>query len=289
MKRVPVITAPTDATPPVEELLKINEPLVTEWLVEFLRDEVIRRRGFRRVVFGLSGGVDSATVAFLCARAFGPENVWGLRLPYRTSSPESLAHAQMVVEATGIHCETIDISPAVDGYIENYEPDADPKRRGNVMARMRMIVWFDKAAKYNALPIGTGNKTERLFGYFTWHGDDSPPINPIGDLFKTQVWMLARYLGVPDPIIHKPPSADLVRGQTDEGDLGIPYRRADHILYYLLLGYRPERLVGMGFGKGEVQLVKQYLDRTHWKRRPPTTAMLSQTSIGDYYLRPVDY
>ncbi|MCS7309991.1 MAG: NAD(+) synthase, partial [Armatimonadetes bacterium] len=177
-----VIRAP-ERNHDAEELLRINAPLVTEWLVEFLRDEMIRRRGFHRAVVGLSGGVDSSVTAFLCARALGPENVWGIRMPYRTSSPESLEHAQLVIDQLGIHSRTIDITPAVDGYLQ-YEPDADGRRRGNVMARMRMIVLFDLSAKLNALPVGTGNKTERLFGYFTWHADDSPPINPLGDLFK---------------------------------------------------------------------------------------------------------
>ena len=157
------------------------------------------------------------------------------------------------------------------------------------MARARMIVLFDQSAKLKALPLGTGNKTERLLGYFTWHADDSPPINPIGDLFKTQVWALARHLGVPKEIVEKPATADLIRGQTDEGDLGIPYAKADRILYWLLRGFRPEEIVALGFTAKEVGLVERRLGATHWKRKLPTVAMLSQTAIGDYYLRPVDY
>ncbi len=271
------------------ELLKINPQLVCDWLVEFLRDELIRRRGFGKAIVGLSGGVDSALVTYLCARALGPENVLAVRLPYQTSSQESLDHAQLVIDDLGVqHC-TIEITRAVEGYLSQFEPDADGRRRGNVMARMRMIVLFDQSAKHNALPVGTGNKSERLFGYFTWHADDSPPINPIGDLYKSQVWELSRYIGVPDAIINKPASADLIQGQTDEIDFGISYARADLILALLLRGYNRDRLTSMGVPAAEVDLVKGKLDKTHWKRHLPTTAMLSNTSINDYYLRPVDY
>jgi NAD+ synthase len=152
-----------------------------------------------------------------------------------------------------------------------------------------MITIFDQSAKVGGLPVGTGNKSERLFGYYTWHADDSPPINPIGDLFKTQVWQLARVLGVPDPIIHKPASADLVKGQTDESDFGITYAKADRILHYMTQGYTQEKLVEMGFPADEVALVFKRVDGTHWKRRLPTVAMLSSSAIGEYYLRPVDF
>lgn len=287
MTTTPLIVQPrTD--PEADDILKINEPLVTEWLVEFLRDEVQRRRGFTQAVVGLSGGVDSSLVAFLLARALGPQNVLGIRMPYRTSSRESLEHAALVQQALGLSMETIEITDAVDGYLK-HAPDADGRRRGNVMARTRMIILFDQSQKLGTLPVGTGNKTERLFGYFTWHADDSPPVNPLGDLFKTQVWQLSRYLGVPSVIVDKPASADLVVGQTDETDFGITYQKADRILSYLLRGYTPERMADMGFDPTEVALAKKRLDSTHWKRHLPTTAMLSSTSIGDYYLRPVDY
>lgn len=267
--------------------LALDSQLVTEWLVSFLRAEFQRRR-FTKAVVGMSGGVDSAVTGFLAARALGPENVVAIRMPYRTSSAESLAHAELVIDALGLERRTVDISPAVDGYLA-VEPDADPARRGNVMARMRMIVLFDLSARYSALPVGTGNKTERLFGYFTWHADDSPPINPLGDLFKTQVWELARYLGVPDVIINKPASADLTQGQTDESDFGISYARADDILNWLLSGYQPQELVARGFDTADVELVRKRLASTHWKRKLPTVAMLSGTAIGESYLRPVDY
>lgn len=281
MKIVPP-TGPSGPPP-----LDIDAELVTQWLVAFLREEFVRRK-FTKAVIGMSGGVDSAVTGYLAARALGPTNVVAVRMPYKTSSPESLAHAQLVIDALGLESRTTDISTAVDGYLAN-EPDADPARRGNVMARMRMIVLFDLSAKYRALPVGTGNKTERLFGYFTWHADDSPAINPLGDLFKTQVWQLARHLGVPAVIVDKPASADLVQGQTDETDFGISYAKADDLLNWLLSGYQPEELVQRGYTAAEVEIVRQRLASTHWKRRLPTVAMLSPTAIGESYLRPVDY
>ncbi len=282
---IPVVRAPDapGGPPPLD----IDTELTSGWLAAFLREE-FERRGFEKAVIGISGGVDSAVTAFLTAKALGPRNVIGIRMPYRTSSPESLSHAQMVLDALKIESRTIDISPAVDGYL-SHEPEADPGRRGNVMARERMIVLFDQSAKYRALPVGTGNKTERLLGYFTWHADDSPPINPLGDLFKTQVWQLARHLGVPDVIVSKPASADLIHGQTDEGDFGLSYADADRILNWLVSGYSPASLLARGFDATKVELIRKRLAGTHWKRKLPTVAMVSPTGIGEAYLRPVDY
>src|SRR5437016_5366354 len=268
--------------------LTIDPELTRKWLVSFLKDEVVRRRGFKKGLVGLSGGVDSSLTAFLAAEALGRENVIGVRMPYRTSSPESMEHAQLVIDKLGIEPVTVDVSAAVDGYFAQVGDD-DPHRKGNVMARQRMIVLFDLSAKYRALPLGTGNKSERLLGYFTWHADDSPPVNPLGDLFKTQVWALARHVGVPEVIVTKPATADLIHGQTDEGDFGISYPKADRILYYLIRGMRPDEIVARGFTSAEVELVRGRLDSTHWKRRLPTVAVMSQTAIGEFYLRPVDY
>ena len=282
---IAVMRAPESRSGPPP--LEIDPELTAGWLTSFLREE-FERRGFEKAVVGLSGGVDSAVTAYLSTQALGKENVVAVRMPYRSSNPDSLAHAQLVIDELGIQSRTIDISPAVDGYLAS-EPDADPARRGNVMARERMIVLFDQSAKYHALPVGTGNKTERLLGYFTWHADDSPPINPLGDLFKTQVWELAKFLGVPDVIVSKPASADLIAGQTDEGDFGISYAEADKILNWLVSGYNPASLVARGFDPNMVELVRKRLAGTHWKRRLPTVALLSPTGIGESYLRPVDY
>jgi NAD+ synthetase len=267
---------------------RINPELATRWLVAFLHDELVVRRSIDRAVVGLSGGIDSAVTAYLCARALGPKNVHAFRLPYHTSSPASLADAQLVVDALGIAERTIEITAAVDGYLQ-FEPEADARRRGNIMARTRMLVLFDQSAKLSALPVGTGNKTERMLGYFTWHADDTPPVNPLGDLFKVQVWELARYLGVPEALIDKAPSADLEANQTDEGDLGITYARADAILAQLLAGYSDDQLIECGFDANDVALVRRRVDSTHWKRHLPTTAMLTNTAINEFYLRPVDF
>ena len=282
-------TVHTPVRPEDETLLDLDLALVERALVEFIGEEVVRQRGFERVVIGVSGGVDSSVSLLLAVRALGPENVTGFRLPYATSSQESLDHAALVLEASGAEGHTIEITEAVDAYVQRYEPDLSPLRRGNLAARLRSVILFDQSAKLGALPLGTGNKSERLLGYYTWHADDSPPINPLGDLFKTQVWDLARHLGVPDVIIDKPASADLVRGVHDEDELGISYHHADPILHWLLSGYTADELKNGGFPENDVDCVWRRLSSTHWKRELPTVAMLSSTAIGEFYLRPVDY
>ncbi len=269
--------------------LEIDAPLVEAALIEFIREEVVRRRGFAAVVVGVSGGVDSAVSLALAARALGPENVFGFRLPCATSSPASLTHAALVLEQVGARSGTIDISAAVDACAAACDPAMTPERRGNLAARIRAAILFDQSARLGALPLGTGNKSERLLGYYTWHGDDSPPINPLGDLLKTQVWQLARHLDIPPEIVDKPASADLVQGVDDEDELGIGYHRADPILDWLLKGHGVDALVRRGFDPEEVGIVWGRLSSTHWKRELATVATLSDSSIGASYLRPVDY
>lgn len=286
MPPIPVIRA--ERKSPASEMLRIHAANLADYLNYFLQEECIRQRRATRAVLGLSGGIDSAVSAYLCARAFGPQNVHAIRLPYKISSSNSLTDAELVVQELGIHEQTIDITAMVDGYAANLGEPISPTRLGNVCARARMTILFDQSEAIGALPIGTGNKTERMFGYYTWHGDDAPPINPLGDLFKTQVIELAKFLGVPKSIIEKPPSADLVQGQTDEGDFGISYELADEILVLLMARRRPDELERMGYRMHDINRVIELVSGTHWKRHLSTVAMTSVTSINDYYLRPVD-
>jgi NAD+ synthetase len=261
---------------------------VEEVLIHFIREEIRENRGFSSVVVGVSGGVDSAVSLALAARALGPENVHGFFLPYATSSRESLEHGELVARRVGVQARKIPITEGVDAYVEAHEPGISDLRRGNLAARFRAMVLWDQAARLGTLVLGTGNKSERLLGYFTWHADDSPPVNPLGDLYKTQVLQLARHLDIPDVVIGKAPSADLVEGVDDEDELGVRYAVADRILHHLLRGVGPRELVAAGFQADDVETVHRRLEGTHWKRSLPTTAMLSSTAIGESYLRPVD-
>ncbi len=273
---------------PGREVLELNYPLVAEFLTRFIAEE-LEWRGYSRAVVANSGGVDSATTIALAVRALGPRNVFTVFMPHAISRPESAEHARLVAEYYGTPYEVVDITPMVEGYAAQ-TPGITPRRLGNVMARARTIVGFDKGEQYNALHLGTGNKTERLFGYYTWHDvADTGPIAPLGDLYKTQVWGLAEYLGVPEVVRGKPPTADLEAGQTDESDLGISYRRADVILEHYLKGYPDAYIVGLGYTEAEVARVKSLVNKTHWKRHLPTNAVVSTTAIHEFYLRPLDF
>ena len=267
----------------LSEKLGINTALARQILAAFLRDEV-RRTGLKRAVLGLSGGIDSALACFLAVEALGPDNVTALRLPYKSSSSDSLAHAQLVINQLGIESETFDITPMVEPLLATLPADAS-KRRGNVMARARMVVWYDRSAALKALVIGTSNKTEILLGYSTLFGDSASALNPLGDLYKTQVRQLARAVGVPAPIIEKPPSADLWPGQTDEGEMDLTYEHVDQLLYLLVdQRYKPEECVEAGFDKAFVERVLKTIRQNQFKRMPPIIAKLSNRTVGYDFL-----
>ncbi len=274
----------------LDDKLRIDPELTRTVLKHFLRDE-IRKVGFEKAVIGVSGGVDSAVACTLVAQAIGAHNVLALRLPYKTSSPDSLEHAQRVIDALGVPSETIDITPMVDPLFERL-PDMDDVRKGNVMARQRMIVWYDRSAAIRGLVVGTSNKTELLLGYGTLFGDMAAAVNPIGDLYKTQVRQLAAHLGVPQPIIDKPPSADLWAEQTDEGEMGLTYAEVDRLLVLLVdERYTPAEAVEAGFEARFVERVWRMVRVNHFKRRGPIIAKLSSRTIGvDFnYLRDWGY
>jgi NAD+ synthase len=263
--------------------LTINTDLARQILVEFLRTE-IQRAGFRRGVIGLSGGVDSALACYLAAEALGPENVLAVRMPYKSSAPESYAHAELVVRATGVQERTLPVTPMADALFE-LVPDAGSIRRGNVFARLRMILLYDQSAEFQGLVIGTGNKTEILLGYTTLYGDSACALNPLGDLYKTQIRQLARAVGVPEVILAKPPSADLWVGQTDEGELGFTYEQVDRLLMLLVDGrYSPQACVEQGFPTAFVEQVLERIRHNQYKRLPPPIAKLSNRTVGYDFL-----
>lgn len=270
------------------EGLTLDLAKTRDMLVNFLRDEV-HKIGFKKVILGLSGGIDSALVAFLAAEAFGPENVYTVMMPYKTSSRESVEHAELVVKATGIHAKKVEITPMVDPYFAMNE-DISSLRKGNMMARTRMCVLFDNSAKEGALVLGTSNRTEILLGYSTQFGDSASAINPIGDLYKAQVWALSEFMGVPKEVIDKKPSADLWEGQTDEQELGFSYQMADEILYYLTdERMKPEEVAALGYDENIIKSVIRRMRTAQYKRKLPVIANISERGMGTDFKYPRDW
>jgi NAD+ synthase len=257
---------------------EINVNLVRRILVDFIRDE-FHKVGVKRAVLGISGGVDSALCAMLATEALGAENVLGLRMPYKLSSKESLEHAALVIDRAKFRALTVDITAQIDAYYERFA-DADNRRRGNKMARERMTILYDHSAAFQALVLGTSNKTELLLGYGTLHGDMASAVNPIGDLYKTQVWALSAEVGVPPEIIDKKPSADLFVGQTDEADLGFSYAQVDELLFLMVdRRYSTTELIDLGFAEHFVRRVSDMVRNSQFKRRLPVIAKLSERTI----------
>jgi NAD+ synthase len=267
------------AAEPKVHPLTLNAALAVAVLTRFIADAVATS-GTRGVVVGLSGGVDSSLAANLARLALGADRVHGLVLPYRTSSPDSAADARLVAEHLGIGARSIDISPMVDAYFA-LEAGADPVRRGNKMARERMTILFDQAKKLGCLVLGTSNKTEILLGYSTVFGDNASSLNPLGDLYKQQVWQLSTHLGLPARVVAKVPTADLAPGQTDEGELGISYPVADEVLYLLFdRGLRPEEVIARGFAEPAVRRILELEQANRFKRRLMLIARLSGSAIN---------
>ncbi len=263
--------------------MNINVPLdredAVDLLSDFIRDRVTGA-GKSHAVLGVSGGVDSALSTYLAARALGSENVLALRLPYETSTEDTMEDARAVIDDTGVRSKTFSITEGVDAVLADL-PDADKIRRGNVMARVRMIYLYDQAKDFEGLVVGTGNKTEVLLGYSTLHGDGAFDLNPLGDLYKTQVWNLARHLGVPEQIITKPPSAGLWAGQTDEEELGFSYQDVDQVLYMLVeMGKDVAACVEEGFSRDFVTEVIERVKRFRFKSLQPPVGSIGQQPLS---------
>lgn len=263
--------------------LTINTDVAHRILTGFIKSEVTRV-GYSRAVIGLSGGIDSALSYVLAVEALGKENVLAVRMPYKASSADSLEHAQILIDQCGTPSETVEITDMVEPLFVN-EPEMSRQRKGNIMARERMIVLYDRSEKFKGLVIGTSNKTEILLGYSTLWGDMASALNPIGDLYKTQLRQLSRALGIPAPIIDKAPSADLWMGQTDEGELGFSYAEVDKLLYLLVdQRFSARECVEEGFDEKFVSLVINRVRRNQFKRMMPPIAKLSNRTIGYDFL-----
>lgn len=231
--------------------------------------EYFKNIGFENAIIGLSGGIDSALVAYLLRDALGHDKVRAIMMPYKTSSENSLRHAKIVVEDTKIKSEVIEITDMIDAYFKN-DKDASSLRKGNKMARERMSILYDNSSKYNAIVVGTSNKSEIYLGYSTQFGDSASAINPIGDLYKSEVWEMSKFLNINDEIISKKPSADLWEGQTDESELGLTYAEADQILYQLLEENKTrEELISMNFDANKIDKVLNRMKKSEYKRHMP--------------------
>jgi NAD+ synthase len=282
----------TSAAPPETTAspatLEVDAPLVTEILTGFVREEV-RKVGFERGVVGLSGGIDSALALALVCRALGPENAIPVIMPYRASSPASERDARLVAAQLGATPLVVDISPQIDAYFSD-RPDADRNRRGNKMARERMSILYDISLAREALVVGTSNKTELLLGYGTIHGDMAHALNPLGDLYKTQVFALARHLELPAAVIEKAPSADLWEGQSDEDELGFEYAAVDLLLHHMVDERRTRaELRALGFDGAFVDQIRRRVRDSQYKRRPPLIAKLSNRTIDRDFRYPRDW
>jgi NAD+ synthase len=279
------MSAPTYELP--SELL-IDTAVARRIIAEFIRGH-LRQTGFERVILNLSGGLDSALVAYLVAEAIGADKLLCLMLPYRTSAAESREDAESVVARLGCQSKLIDITPIVDGYlVEALDgEEVERVRRGNFAARARMAVMYDQSVPWRGLPAGTGNKTEALLGYTTIYGDNAAAFAPIGDLYKSQVRQVAADMGVPQQILDKPPSADLWPGQTDEGELGMTYSDMDRLLYWLVDRRRThDQLAAMGFGAPAIERVERLIAQNEFKRQTPVVAKLTTRTPGVDYLYP---
>ena len=282
------MSAPASLSEPVFPPLAINPELVRKILVRFIQNEV-QKVGFERGVLGLSGGVDSSLVATLASEALGPTNVMAVIMPYKSSDLKSRSDALQVVQQLGINHLEVEITPQIDAYFERF-PDADQRRRGNKMARERMTILYDQSSVFRALVIGTSNKTELLLGYGTIYGDMASAINPVGDLYKTQVWQLADAVGVPTAIVQKAPSADLWAGQSDETELGFQYRMIDQFLYYLVdRRYSKEELSRLGFEPAFIDDIIRRVRDNQYKRRLPVIAKLSSRTVDQEFRYPRDW
>jgi NAD+ synthase len=269
--------------------LSIDTGVARKVIAEFIRGQ-LRQAGFSKALLGLSGGIDSALVAYLVAEAVGASNLLCISMPYASSSRASLTDAEAVVERLGCDSRVIEITPMVDGYFGAAAPDgaqASALRRGNYMARTRMAVLYDQSVPWAGLVVGTGNKTEGLIGYTTQFGDNASAFNPIGDLYKSQVRQLSVDVGVPDQIVRKAPSADLWPGQTDETEAGFSYPELDRLLYWMVDRRRgPGDLVALGFDRATVERVERMVAASEFKRQVPPIAKLGPRTPGVDYLYP---